>query len=153
MSPPAKQSPDGAAVLKRFEAGIDRQFDLCRALESLADGLPALEDAHEARLLLEKLNVTLAQSHRFEEALVFPALIGASAGIGATLERLRTEHLEDQGMAAELGDALESYRTGRNAAAADELGYMLRGLFTPLRRHLAFDRERIAPLYRRGLGL
>lgn len=153
MSPPATERPDGAEVLKRFETCIDRQLDLCRALESLADDLPALADTHAAGLLLEKLKVTLAQCHGFEETQVFPALTAAVPDIGATLERLRTEHLEDEDLAAELGDALESYRTARSARAADELGYMLRGLFTALRRHLAFDRERIAPLYRRGRGL
>ena len=31
----------------------------------------------------------------------------------------------------------------------EEFGYLLRGLFVALRRHLAFDRDYVLPLYRR----
>ncbi|MFV0474554.1 MAG: hemerythrin domain-containing protein [Pikeienuella sp.] len=156
MPPPATidfdHASDYADVARRFEACIDRQFALCLALESLADSLPARMDTYEAIRLLEKLNATLRQIHRFEETMVFPVLMISARDLRETLERLRTEHLEDEDQAADIRDALETYVTHRGGAP-DEIGYMLRGLFTAMRRHLAFDRDQILPQYRRSCGL
>ncbi len=153
MHSPATGTPDSFDVAKRFDACIGRQFDLCLALESLADSLPSCVDTYDAMTLVNKLNTTLRRCHRFEETMVFPVLRISNRDVGSILERLRIEHVEDEDHAADLRDALETFVTCRRTAAADEIGYMLRGLFTALRRHAAFDRDHILPLYRRSAGV
>lgn len=153
MHPSAAGPPDSFGVARRFDACIDRQFELCLALEALADSLPSRVDTYAAMNLMDRLTTTLRRCHRLEETMVFPVLRIATHDMDPILERLRTEHVEDEDHAADICDALETFVTRRGNAAADEIGYMMRGLFTALRRHLAFDRDQILPLYRRSCGL
>ncbi len=153
MHPSAAGLPDSFGVARRFDACIDRQIEVCLALEALADSLPARVDTYAATMLMDRLSTTLRRCHRLEETMVFPILRLSSHDVGPILERLRTEHVEDADHAADLRDALKTFVTCRRTAAADEIGYMLRGLFTALRRHAAFDRDHVLPLYRRSAGL
>jgi hypothetical protein len=98
--------------------------------------------------LLERAHATLRRCQRFEEGEIFPALATRRPDLRPTLDRLRAEHFEDQDQASDLRDAVEGFLTRREPPKAEEIGYMLRGLFTSLRRHLAFDRDVILPLCR-----
>lgn len=133
----------------RFADGIAEQLELCGALEALADSLPLRMDTYAAMTLLEQLQATLHRCQRFEEAMVFPSLAARRPELAPTFDRLRAEHLEDQDQASDLRDAVEGFLARREPPKAEEIGYMLRGLFTSLRRHLAFDHDVILPLCRR----
>ncbi len=152
MHPSGADLPDSLGVAKRFDACIDRQIELSLALEALADSLPSRVDTYAAMILMDRLTTTLKRCHRLEETMVFPVLRISCVDVGPILERLRIEHVEDEDHAADLRDALEAFATHHRTAAADELGYMLRGLFTALRRHAAFDKDHVLPLYRRSCG-
>lgn len=151
--PPQRDVADKRDVAFWFDAGIALQFDLCRAVEAVADSLPSRIDTHAAILLAEGMQATLVRCHRLEETLIFPILRISHRRFGHVLDRLSAEHVEDEDQAAEMGDALKMLVAGQTGVSAAEVGYMLRGLFTPLRRHLAFERETILPLYRRTCGL
>jgi hypothetical protein len=137
-----------ATPADRFAAGLAEQLELCAALEALADSLPLRMDTLGAVRLLERLHATLQRCQRFEEGVLFPALAARRPDLLPTLARLRAEHLEDQDQASELRDAIEGFLARREPPKAEEIGYILRGLFTALRRHLAFDRDVILPLCR-----
>ena len=148
---------DSLSLAHRFDASIGRQLDLCRALEGLADALPTRVDTHAAMRLADRLHPTLRRSRLLEETMIFPVLMISRRDIGPILERLHTEHLEDEDHAGDIRDAVGRFvigqaRRGRKENG-EELGYMLRGLFTSLRRHVAFDRDYVLPLYRDTCGL
>ena len=136
----------GLDLAGRLEAVLDRQAGLCLALEDLADSLPR-PDTRAALALTERLHPTLRWAHRLEEGLIFPALAAARADLAPVLDRLRAEHREDAHHAADLHEAMTGFVTGR--MGAEEIGYMLRGLFVALRRHAAFERDCLLPICRR----
>ena len=129
-----------------------QQEALCCTLEALADALPKRLDTLAAVQLANSLVPTLTQCYSMEEKEVFPLLRQSSATFEQTLERLHAEHIEDEDHAAILADAIFSFARAPSQGDAEALGYLLRGLFQPLRRHLAFDREVVFPLFRWALG-
>lgn len=166
MPPREQQNSSGASILRpqgseaqndpeplaRMEECLMRQFALCEALEALADSLPSRVDTRAAALLVDQLRPTLRRCHRLEETLVFPVLLISGPQITPILDRLREEHLEDEDQASDLHDAVTAFVGYPTGAGAGEVGYMLRCLFVSLRRHLAFDRDYVLPLYRRTCG-
>lgn len=125
-----------------------QQLAFCDRLELIADQLPNVDRAlcigvaHALMPLLEK-------AHNFEESFLFPALVercGDQAGTQATLERLRYEHLEDLCFAEELHDALMAYGRGELRPNPEAFGYMLRGFFEGMRRHILFERDVVLPM-------
>lgn len=151
--PPSIEMTDSLSAANQFDACIARQLNLCLALEALADTLPSRVDTRSAMILVDRLHPTLRRCHLLEEARVFPVLTASHCDISPILERLHTEHFEDEDHAADLREAIEEFVSRRARADAREISYMLRCLFTSLRRHLAFDRDYVLPLYRRALGL
>lgn len=148
-SRPFQTAPDdgaGRGLLATFDRCLAEQDALCRALEDLADSLPGRLDTHGAVLLLGRLGPLLRRCHHLEEEVIFPALRAARRDLGPVLDRLSAEHLEDEAQAGELEEAVVALAARWPAADAERLGYMLRGLFTALRRHVAHDRDRIRPL-------
>jgi hypothetical protein len=144
--PPA--ASDGCGLSSRFGAGLAEQDALCRALEDLADSLPAPTDTHAALMLSRRLCPTLRRCHHLEETAIFPSLARARRELGPVLERLCAEHREDEDHAGDVREAIETFVARRSPGDAEKLGYMLRCIFVPLRRHVAFDRDYILPLYR-----
>ncbi len=135
---PASTSPDARLRLeRRFAAHLDAQAALCAALERAADALPR---AGSGLRLLDDPQPLLCRSHAFEERELHPCLVALETGIEPTLRRLRLEHMEDEAAAGELNEALA------RSVDAERLGYMLRGVFRPLGRHLAYEREQLLPL-------
>ncbi|MFZ3584203.1 hemerythrin domain-containing protein [Loktanella sp. DJP18] len=133
----------------RFETCLAQQVDLCCALETLADALPSRVDTRAATLLAETLQETLHNCHQMEETFIFPALLTACPDMLSTITRLRAEHVEDEEQACEVKDAIMAFVILQKRKDVEEFGYLLRGLFMALRRHLAFDRDYVLPLYRR----
>ncbi len=128
------------------------QLDLCEKLEILADSLPhridTLDCFHLARILYPELK----SSHNFEEQQLFPALAPLTRNdraLAASLERLLCEHWEDESYSQELTDTLTDWAKGRHPRNPEASGYMLRGFFEGLRRHIAFEREHIVPMLRK----
>lgn len=137
----------------RFEGCISRQFDICKTLESLADRLPTQVNRCEAVSLASRIPRTLQRAHLLEETMIFPVLMITQGEIGVTLNRLRHEHREDEDHAADIYDAIEALAKRRPIISSAEMGYMFRGLFISLRRHLAFDRDYLLPMYRNACRL
>jgi len=127
------------------------QLALCEELEAVADSLPSNVDRQRCLHLARAIRSVLADAHNIEEAILFPSierlqhrLIDATA----TLERLRFEHYEDMCFAEELRETLLCIGRGEGDLSADATGYMLRGFFESIRRHVAFERELLLPLLR-----
>lgn len=153
MRSPPTEAPDRFGVAVQFDICIGRQLDLCGALEALADSLPSRLDTHAAILLVNRLQPTLVRCHELEETLVFPVLRTSNLDVGPILDRLHNEHVEDEDHAVDVRHAVNTFVTCKAKVQAEEIGFMLRGLFTQMRRHLAFDRDYVLPLYRRASGL
>lgn len=147
MRGPISEISDRGAA--RFETCLAQQIDLCCALETLADALPSRVDTRAATLLAETLQETLHRCHQMEESFIFPALLAAHPDMLSTITRLRAEHVEDEEQACEVKDAILNFVILQKRKDVEEFGYLLRGLFVALRRHLAFDQDYVLPLYRR----
>lgn len=131
-----------------------RQLDLCDRLEQLADSLPANVDRITCLDIANALVPALRDIHRYEEQVVFPAFeaVAIADTRETTIRRLRLEHIEDECFADEITEVLLAIGHGRPIANAEALGFMLRGLFETMRRHVAFEREHVMPLLGRRCG-
>lgn len=133
-------------------AGSHRlQLALCDELEAVADSLPRDIDQQRCLTLARAICPTVARAHLLEENILFPALHRRWSnvpGLAETLERLRFEHYEDMCFAEEVHDALLSVGRGEPTPSAAAIGYMLRGFFEAVRRHIAFESELLVPLLR-----
>ncbi len=122
---------------------------LCAALEAVADSLPNNVDRQQCLLLSRALGPLLYRAQELEEKQVFPALLDLGRprlDLAGTIERLRIEHQIDLCYAEEVQEMLKSYGEGHQVIAPDTAGFMLRGFFESLRRHIAFEQELLAPL-------
>lgn len=124
------------------------QLALCDVLESIADSLPDQIDRQVCIHTARALGAVVARAHRLEEDFLFPALEKdrlLHVDGPATVERLRMEHAGDACFAEELVEVLLSYGAGEPMQNAETTGYMLRGFFEGLRRHIAFEQALLAP--------
>lgn len=134
---------------KRDLAWLDRahteQLALCRELEEIADSLPASINRQKCIYAAKALGPLIKGIHHYEETVLFPQLQSnpdATEALGPTLERLKFEHCEDECFAEELTDALLKLGSG-DRVNMEAVGYMLRGFFEGIRRHIAFEREHL----------
>lgn len=111
---------------------------LCQRLEAIADSLPDGLDRHACMAIAAELLPAMRQAQDYEEHRLFPVVLAAGVG-GALLQRLRTQHVEDEASAEELTEALLGLGRGSPVANAEALGFMLRAFFEALRRHIAFE--------------
>jgi len=124
---------------------------LCAALEELADELPSNVNNQRALYIARTIYSLVCKAHLFEESIVFPFLeksLSKNPAMRETINRLKSEHWEDESYAIELQDGLSEFVTNRSEQDSERLGYMLRGFFEGMRRHLAFEREHILPMLR-----
>ncbi len=136
-------------TLELFAQGHRLKLDLCDSLELVADRLPDAIDHLDCINLASALVPLLRSIHAFEEQTVFEAfsaLAPGSAQAAASINRLRSEHVEDQCFADEVTVALMKLGRGRVVGNAEEIGFMLRGFFETIRRHVAFEREHLLPI-------
>ena len=134
-----------AAVMRRAHL---EKLQLCDALESIADTLPKV-DTLACLTAANAIVPLLRDSHRYEETVIFPAYETALAGSEANLDsarRLRAEHVEDECFAGEVTEILLAIGHGKTIDNAEAVGFMLRGFFESLRRHIAFEREHVLPM-------
>ncbi len=128
-----------------------KQLALCDNLESIADSLPNEVDIQHCLYVARALYPAVKSAHEFEEGQLFPALaahIKKDASLDASLERLRYEHWEDEAYCQELTEELMDLAQGKTKRDSEKTGYMLRGFFEGLRRHIAFENEYIYPMIR-----
>lgn len=143
---------DGAALSRQFLDFSQTKINLCCALEGLADGLCSGTDFGRAEMVLKEAGTLVSRAHRFEETEVFPVLrqyFFVDKTLMAALARLEQEHIEDAEFARELEDACVAMIAGGAAVDDNTFGYMLRGFFASLRRHVAFECEYVVPFLKR----
>jgi hypothetical protein len=123
----------------------EEQLALCIELEEIADSLPGSVNRQKCIYAAKALGPLIKGIHHYEETVLFPqfqAADDANDHLALTLERLKFEHCEDECFAEELTDALLRLGSG-SAVNMEAVGYMLRGFFEGLRRHIAFEREHL----------
>lgn len=131
-----------ALVMQRVH---DNKLALCAALEAVADALPESVCRAECLRIASLLVPLLRQAHAYEDDVIFPAYAAAAPEAAPTIHRLRVEHVEDESFADEVTEILLAVGHGEPIANAEAMGFMLRGLFETLRRHIAFEREHVLP--------
>lgn len=139
--------------LEKLVAGMEQhrreQLELCQSLEDIADSLP---DSVKPQICLQTaraLYPAVKSAHDFEERQLFPmldTLKRVDPALEASMERLRYEHWEDESYSQELTDVLLDWAKGDKHRNPETTGYMLRGFFEGLRRHIAFEMDHIIPL-------
>lgn len=147
--------PVAEKLLAEWEAHLKMQHNLCCMLEKLADDLPGNIDRQECLNIARSIDPVIRQAHEFEEKVIFPLLRAhrrAADELDAMLERLRGEHCEDEDFGCELRDQLLAFAKSPEASNPEALGYMLRGFFEGLRRHIAFEREHVLPILAGSAG-
>jgi len=125
------------------------QLLLCDRLEEIADSLPDGINRQKCMYAARALGPMIRGVHRFEEDVVFPMIADRRSGderIEPTLNRLRFEHCEDECFAEELTEALHALGSGNPEVNIEAIGYMLRGFFEAMRRHIAFESEMLLPM-------
>jgi hypothetical protein len=137
-----------SSLADRFSGTLDSLDALCHELEMLADRLPGDVDKVSCTAIAERIVPAIRDAHAFENEVVYATLQDAigTGQLEQTLRRLRHEHVEDEGYAEEIAEILQSFAAGAPGAAAESIGYMLRGFFESKRRHIAFERDHILPM-------
>ncbi len=119
------------------------QLALCDSLETIADYLPDV-DREICSYAARMLGPLLRELHGGEEGLVFAWIErrhGDDPALTAMLEQLKYEHCEDECFAEELSEMLARLGAADTSVNAETAGYMLRGFFTNVRRHITFEQE------------
>lgn len=144
--------PTDAVSLDWLKKAHDAQLTLCTALEEIADSLPANINRQKCIYAAKSLIPLINGIHRYEEEALFPMLATRGQGdreLADSIARLKFEHVEDECFAEELTDTLNRLGQGDGTVNAEAAGYMLRGFFESLRRHIAFEQQFML----RGSGL
>jgi hemerythrin-like domain-containing protein len=130
-----------AEMLAWLQDAQVEQLALCDELEEIADSLPANVNRQKCIYAAKALAPMIRSLHHYEETILFPRIKQRPNGSAddETLSRLRYEHLEDEGYAEELTEALLKLGSGETVNM-EAVGYMLRGFFEGMRRHIAFER-------------
>jgi hypothetical protein len=129
-------------------------LDLCTRLEEIADSLPNNVDRHACTCAALALRYRVGVHHTLEEEVLFPLLTARAGGdvaLMGTLLRLKDEHRTDEGYCDEVLELLTALSTGARPANAEAAGYLLRGLFECMRRHIAFEEDHLLPKAREVL--
>ncbi|MEE9314125.1 MAG: hemerythrin domain-containing protein [Rhizobiaceae bacterium] len=141
------ETPD--QIVQEVRANHQSQLALCEVLESIADQLPRVVDRQQCLSLARQISPIVKAAHDFEEAKLFPYLLGLPCpfpNLEQSLERLRYEHWEDESFAEEISESLKEFGQGECEDGCEKLAYMLRGFFEGLRRHMAFENEHLLPM-------
>lgn len=136
-----------ASIFDGLNDHLETQLALCDALEKIADDLPKNIDSQECLHLAKNIFPIIKRAHDFEETKLFPIFTKSNYKVDpeVILERLHSEHWEDENHALELQDALMEFVSNSPNRNPEALGYMLRGFFGNLRRHIASEKEFFNP--------
>lgn len=132
-------------VLERAQGA---KLELCDQLEKIADSLPKSVDRQACIHIAHALGGVLKMAHDAEESQLFPVLERSDylvINAPSIVEHLRMDHIGDAFMAEEVVEVLMSYGADEPLHEPEAAGYMLRGFFTGLRRHVALERELLRP--------
>lgn len=124
-----------------------QKLRICGDLEMIADTLPGAVDRMKCLAVANVLLPLLRNSQRYEEEVIFPLYeTGRDARAAqASTRRLKAEHVEDECFADEVTEVLLAIGHGAEIGNPEAVGFMLRGFFETLRRHIAFEREHMLP--------
>jgi len=139
-------------IARRLCDHMNLNYNLCCQLEHIADSLPGSVDRQECLHVAKSIIPVVKLAHEFEETVLFPLLrenFDTETDLEHTLDRLQGEHWEDESYASEVYNGLIEFVSELADSNVESLGYMLRGFFEGMRRHLAFEREHVLPLLRR----
>lgn len=150
------QRPPGPDVIRDDPFGYlaydhSAQRALADLLESLADSLPDCVNRAAAALAASMLRTAYPRHCAAEDAALFPVLERVCAE-EVTLKAMRQaarEHEDTAGQAIELAEALDALAASGRPENPESLGFMLRGFFDGLRRHLDWCEAAILPRARR----
>jgi hypothetical protein len=140
----------------RWKLGQTLQLRLCDELEQIADSLPSNIDYAKCLCAAKGLGNLIKEIHRFEEDSFFPEAKSDAASkdeLIAIVERLKLEHMTDECYAEDLIERLKYLSAGGTDLNMETTGYMLRGFFEALRRHVAFEQSFFAAASRSGIVL
>lgn len=140
----AAKPPAGSKSIAWWKEAHRLQLALCDDLESIADSLPSGIVNQDCLLAAKSLGRLIRDVHAYEEETLFPALarvFPASGEFASAVDRLTFEHLADECYADDIAEKLLHVGTGGRDVNMEALGYMLRGFFEALRRHIAYERD------------
>ena len=135
-------APDPKEILDIVERHQGRQRELCRELENVADSLPLDVDPSLCMRLARCLLPALRSAHEFKEEYfcdLARTVLGDLGNVDAIIERLRAEYHENELLAEEVAEELSQWGICADPKSAETMGYMLRGFFISLTRHLDFE--------------
>lgn len=144
MKSAARVTGDGWKSIAWWKEAHRLQLALCDDLEAIADSLPSSIINHDCLFAAKCLVRLIRDVHAYEEETLFPALrqvFQSSPEFQAAVDRLKFEHLTDECYADEIAEKLIYVGSGGRDVNMEALGYMLRGFFEALRRHVAFERD------------
>ena len=125
------------------------QLVLCDALESIADQLPTTIDPRLYALTSEVLKKVIHHHNILEEEALFPIILNhldVKSNLRNAFAQLKIEHETDGEHALEIAHELDRIAAGGRMANPEMVGYMLRGFFESLRRHIHWENQTILPL-------
>lgn len=137
---------DERRLLAEVRGYFDQQLVLCDLLETIADSLPSQLNYEHCRRASRLIGPLLQRAHTAEETLLFPRIAAMHPQGGMVVEQLRLEHLEDECFGEEVQHELHQLSCRQPVLAPEATGYMLRGFFECLRRHIRHERELLANL-------
>jgi hemerythrin-like domain-containing protein len=143
------------SALDRIIADHAMQLELCDALEFIADSLPSQIDIGLVRDVANVLEHGLSDHFRLEEKELFPLLrrrAATNSDLAAILDQVEKEHERDGDLSSELAEELAALADDESARNAEMLGYMLRGYFASLRRHIEWENALLLPAVKRVLS-
>lgn len=123
----------------------DDLLDLCGRLEAIADSLPFALDQELCRQVATDIVPVLTRTQTVEELVLYPFLeeSAGSCFSAMTIDRLKGEHMCDRLAAEEVALTLDAVLDNRCGLSFETVGYMLRGFFECLRRHVAAEKSLI----------
>ncbi len=148
MNQSSGSQPSSDEVAEQLKFHLEKQDALCNAIEEVADTLPDDIDPQRCLRLAMSVIPLVHAAHRFEEDILFETLRetnGQDAQLDQIFERLHGEHFEDESFAEEVAECLREI-AGGTQANFEKAGYMMRGFFEGLRRHVAFERDHLLPM-------
>lgn len=128
-------------ISSELQSAFTMQMELCDALECIADSLPGRLDRQQCLHVARLIGPLIKRAHATEEQLLFPSVAGRQGHADDLVETLRLEHLEDECFADEIQYELLQLGEGKPVLAPEATGYMLRGFFEGVRRHIRHERE------------
>jgi hemerythrin-like domain-containing protein len=140
--------------LGSLQQELNQLLGVCDELEHVADELPDNRSPSRIAAVCRSLRDLLRKHHRHAESLLFPLLSRRALPedrVEELARELRRDNSRDEGYALEVLELLDAMAVGGQPANKDTAGYLLRGFFEGLRRHLRCEHALLFPLARKRL--